>query len=133
QSLANSAGYDPAYGPGSSCTAENPSGQCVLPWGGATESVSSVALVANGVSFAVMTLIFTTIGSVVDYGFFGRWLLLIITLICWAAQFGIITLTSPSRWSPAMVLYMIGFISFNPTLVFYAAVFPPLARNTPHS
>jgi pyruvoyl-dependent arginine decarboxylase (PvlArgDC) len=32
-----------------------------------------------------------------------------------------------------MVLYMIGFISYGATLVFYAAVFPRLARNTQHS
>ena len=32
-----------------------------------------------------------------------------------------------------MALYMIGFISYGATLVFYAAVFPRLARNTPHA
>ena len=32
-----------------------------------------------------------------------------------------------------MALYMVGFISYGATLVFYAAVFPRLARNTPHS
>ena len=32
-----------------------------------------------------------------------------------------------------MVLYMIGFISYGATLVFYAAAFPRLARNTPHA
>ena len=68
QSLANAAGYDPVAGPGSSCTADDSSGQCVLPWAGGTKAVSSVVLVANGVSFAVMTLIFTTIGSAADYG-----------------------------------------------------------------
>lgn len=35
-----------------------------------------------------MTLIFTTIGSAADYGTFGRWLLLFLTVVCWAAQFG---------------------------------------------
>lgn len=53
QSLAFGAGYDPAQGPGSSCTSESASGRCVVPWGGGTKSVSSVVLVANGVSFAV--------------------------------------------------------------------------------
>ena len=53
QSLANAAGYDPAKGPGSSCSAEGSSGQCVLPWAGGHKTVSSVVLVANGVSFAV--------------------------------------------------------------------------------
>jgi uncharacterized membrane protein len=32
-----------------------------------------------------------------------------------------------------MALYMIGFISYGATLVFYAASFPRLARNTQHS
>lgn len=80
-----------------------------------------------------MTLIFTTIGSAADYGSFGRWLLLVITCICWGAQFASVSLTSPSRWGAAMALYMIGFISYGATLVFYAAVFPRLARNTHHS
>jgi len=71
--------------------------------------VSSVVLIANGTSFAVrhclspspislsafqvMTMIFTTIGSAADYGDFGRWLLLVVTLICWTAQFASISLT----------------------------------------
>lgn len=32
-----------------------------------------------------------------------------------------------------MGLYMLGFISYGATLVFYAALFPRLARNTPHA
>ncbi|KAG5349934.1 hypothetical protein C0989_001211 [Termitomyces sp. Mn162] len=36
----------------------------------------------------------------------------------------------PSRWGVAMALYMIGFISYGATLVFFAAAFPRLARNT---
>ncbi|KAG5349935.1 hypothetical protein C0989_001212 [Termitomyces sp. Mn162] len=109
QSLAFAAGYDPVKGPGSSCNADNASGRCVLPWAGGTKTVSSVVLVANGVSFAVhiflcflptvltltqvMTLIFTTIGSAADYGTFGRWLLFVITVICWAAQYSTMSLT----------------------------------------
>ena len=60
QSWATAAGFDPIAGPGSSCIAQNASGQCVVPWGtsGSTKSVSSVVLVANGVSFAVWRLIF---------------------------------------------------------------------------
>lgn len=40
---------------------------------------------------------------------------------------------APDRWGVAMALYMIGFISYGATLVFYAAIFPRLARNTPHA
>ncbi|KAI6135172.1 MFS general substrate transporter [Pisolithus thermaeus] len=133
QGLATSAGHDPIAGPGSSCTASNASGQCVLPWGAGTKSVASIVLLANGISFAIMTAIFTTIGSAGDYGTFGRWLLFVVTVVCWAAQYACMALTSPSRWQPAMVLYIVGFVSYGATLVFYAAAFPRLARNTPHS
>lgn len=111
QSLVTAAGYDPTRGPGSSCSA---SGQCVVPWGKGTKAVSSVVLIANGASFAVcfhsicilfqifmvvckiLTAIFTTIASAADYGTFGRWLLFVITCICWAAQFASMSLTSMS-------------------------------------
>ncbi|KAG2042064.1 MFS general substrate transporter [Suillus americanus] len=133
QGLATAAGYDPIAGPGSSCLATTASGQCVVPWGSGTKSVSSVVLIANGISFAMMTAIFTTIGSAADYGTFGRWLLLAVTVICWAAQYASMALTTPNRWVLAMVLYIIGFVSYGATLVFYAALFPRLARNTPHA
>ena len=32
-----------------------------------------------------------------------------------------------------MALFMVGFISYGATLVFYAAIFPRLARNTAHT
>jgi hypothetical protein len=94
QGLATAAGYDPVAGPGSSCLADTASGQCVVPWGSGTKSVSSVVLTANGVSFAIMTAILTTIGSAADYGTFGRWLLFAITVVCWAAQYACMALTS---------------------------------------
>ncbi|KAL4081450.1 autophagy-related protein 22-like protein [Scleroderma yunnanense] len=130
QNLATAAGHDPTVGPGSSCT---PTGQCVVPWGSGTKSVASVVLLANGISFAIMTAIFTTIGSAGDYGTFGRWLLVVVTVVCWAAQYACMALTSSSRWGIAMTLYIIGFVSYGATLVFFAAAFPQLARNTPHS
>ena len=43
-----------------------------------------------------MTAIFTTIGSAADYGTFGRWLLLILTVVCWGAQFASMSLTCAS-------------------------------------
>ena len=32
-----------------------------------------------------------------------------------------------------MALYIVGFVSYGATLVFFAALFPRLARNTPHA
>ncbi|KAF8512989.1 autophagy-related protein 22-like protein [Gautieria morchelliformis] len=133
QSLATAAGFDARLGPGNPCTVTTSSSMCLLPWGSGTKSVSSVVLVANGVSFAVMTALFTTIGSAADYGTFGRWLLLVVTVISWGAQFASISLTSPDRWGAAMGLFMISFVSYGATLVFFTALFPRLARNTPHA
>ena len=94
QLLTTEAGYDPVNGPGSSCTADDASGQCVVRWGpNRTKAVASVVLIANGISFAMMTLIFTTVGSAADYGTFGRYLLLVVTIVCWGAQFACMALT----------------------------------------
>ncbi|KAF8261789.1 MFS general substrate transporter [Lactarius quietus] len=133
QGLATAAGYDPVRGPGSSCLIPGASGKCVLPWGSGTKSVSSIVLVANGVSFAIMTLVYATLAPVADYRMIGRWLLIISTTICWAAQFASISLTSPSRWGAAMALYIISFASRGLTQSFYTAPFPHLARNTLHT
>ena len=97
--LATAAGYDPVAGPGSSCRSSTNSGQCVLPWMGGTKPVSSIFLIANGIGFAIMTVIFTTIGPVADYGTYGRWILLSLTVICWAAQYACMALTCTSRLS----------------------------------
>ncbi|KAF9244444.1 MFS general substrate transporter [Melanogaster broomeanus] len=133
QNIATAAGYDPVSGPGSSCLADTASGQCVLPWMGGIKSVSSIILIANGVSFAIMTVLFTSLSSACDYGTFGRWLLFVVTTICWASQYACLSLTSPDRWKLAMVLYIIGYVTFGATMSFYAAVFPRLARNTPRT
>jgi len=101
-----------------------------------------------------MTLLFTTLGSVADYGTNGRWMLLGCTVVCWASQFSLLSVkcTLPnfclhwcihhpsllsfkaeSDWPTAMGLYISGFVSFGCTLVLYLAMFPRLARNTQQS
>ena len=99
QRLATAAGYDPAVGPGSSCLSSTASGQCVLPWMGGTKPVASIILVANGISFAIMMAILTTIGPVADYGTFGRRILFAATIICWASQYTCMALTCTSPFS----------------------------------
>ena len=71
---------------------------------GGTKSIASVVLVANGFSFAIMTAIFTTIGSAADYGTFGRWLLFTVTVICWAAQYACMALTCASGLNPSIIV-----------------------------
>ncbi|KAJ5960364.1 uncharacterized protein N7479_007514 [Penicillium vulpinum] len=125
----NGAGHQPGSNPPKACT---DSSACVVPWVGGTRSVSSVVLIANGLCFTFMTVIFVWLGSAADYGTFGRWLLLALTVVCWALQYGMMSIRHPSQWPTAMGLYVVAYIAYGATLVFYAAVFPRLARYTPH-
>lgn len=120
---------------------------CNLNFGG-VKPVSSVVLVVNGISFAVMTMLFTTIGSCADYGIWNKWILIVATgepdvrtfhwltpsnselVICWASQFGWMGITHASQWQAAIAVYLLGYISYGVTLVFYSNIFPRLARNT---
>lgn len=123
------AGHIPDTNPPKPCT---DSSACVVPWAGGTRSTSSVVLIANGLCFAFMTVIFVWLGSAADYGSFGRWLLLVLTVICWALQYGMLSIRHPSQWATAMGLYVVSYIAYGATLVFYAAVFPRIARYMPH-
>ncbi|CAG8016248.1 unnamed protein product [Penicillium olsonii] len=125
----NGAGHQPDTNPPRACT---DSSACVVPWAGGTRSVSSVVLIANGLCFTFMTVIFVWLGSAADYGTFGRWQLLSLTVVCWALQYGMLSIRHPNQWPAAMAMYVVAYIAYGATLVFYAAVFPRLARYTPH-
>jgi len=72
------------------------------------------------------------LGSAADYGSFGRWLLLALTVVCWVFQYCMMAIRRPDQWPAAMVFYIIAYIAYGATLVFYAALFPRLARYMPH-
>ncbi|KAF8321694.1 hypothetical protein DL93DRAFT_2163290 [Clavulina sp. PMI_390] len=130
QGYATKAGYDPVRGPGSSCLDANASGNCVLPWLHGTKSVNSIILIANGLSFLFMSLIFTTLSPAADYGNIGKWALAGTTIVCLAAQFSFMSVTGPNDWRLAMGLYMVSFITCASTFAFLAATVVRLARNT---
>ena len=129
QSAITSAGYNPDIKPVSpgNCSA----GRCVVPWGNGTRNVNSVVLLANGITFSIMTFMFIWLGSAADYGSFGRWLLFTLTMICWTCQYGFMGVRGPDQWQASMALYIISYIAYGATLVFYAAIFPRLARWMP--
>lgn len=131
QSALTLAGHDPDIQPpiAGNCT----TGRCVVSVSpGVTRGVSSIVLLANGICFTVMTILFVWLGSAADYGSFGRHLLLVLTVLCWIAQSGFMFVKGAAEWKTAMCLYIISYISYGGTLVFYAAVFPRLARNVLH-
>ncbi|KAK7561016.1 hypothetical protein IWX47DRAFT_889115 [Phyllosticta citricarpa] len=130
QSALTSAGFDPDKHPREIGNCGD--GACVVPFGSGTRSVASVVLLANGLAFTVMTIIFVWLGSAADYGSFGRWLLLVLTVICWIFQYSMMSVKGAAQWHSAMGLYTVSYITYGATLVFYAAVFPRLARYMPH-
>ncbi|OJD36813.1 mfs general substrate transporter [Diplodia corticola] len=130
RSALTSAGHDPQISPPVAGNCGD--GACVVPWGKGTRSVASVVLIANGLCFAIMTLLFVWLGSAADYGSFGRWLLLVLTVICWVFQYGFMSVKGAQQWHTAMGLYIVSYIAYGATLVFYAALFPRLARYMPH-
>ena len=83
-----------------------------MAWGEGTKSVPGIILFANGICFAVMTVIFVIFGSAADYGSFGRWLLLFLTVVCWVFQYGMTFIRDPSQWPTGVVLYIISYISY---------------------
>ncbi|KAF7166956.1 hypothetical protein CNMCM6106_002571 [Aspergillus hiratsukae] len=97
----NGAGWQPGTNPRQPCTNTSP---CVVSWAGGTRSISSVVLIANGLCFTFMTVIFVWLGSAADYGSFGRWLLLALTVVCWALQYGMMAIRHPSQWPAAMAI-----------------------------
>ena len=103
-------GWDPAVFPIEKGNCGNAG--CVVAWGSGTKSVASVVLIANGLCFAIMTVIFVALGSAADYGNFGRWLLLFLTVVCWVFQYGMMAIRDPSQWPAAMVLYVIAYIAY---------------------
>lgn len=74
--------------------------------------MASVVLIANGICFAVMTVMFVGLGSAADYGTFGRWLLLVLTVICWVFQYGMMAIRRPEQWPAAMVIYIIAYVAY---------------------
>jgi Vacuole effluxer Atg22 like len=129
QATLNAAGFQPGTHPPKPCTDSSP---CVVPWIGGTRAVSSVVLIANGSSFTISSALFLWLGSAADYDGFDRWLLLALTVVCWVSQYGLMAIRSPSQWPAVTVMYAVGFIAYGTTLVFYAAIFPKLARYMPH-
>jgi len=74
QSYLNQAGRDSVTG--GPCT--DAQGVCNIKFAG-NRPVSSAILIIQGISFAIMTLFFTSIGSCADYGSWNKWILIVAT------------------------------------------------------
>ncbi|KAI8084945.1 autophagy-related protein 22-like protein [Halteromyces radiatus] len=138
QYMAQKGGFDPNSPPNARqpCNiALSNTSSCNVPWLNYTNGIPVVSMImyVTAISFGIQFLLFTTFGSLADYGRYNHYILIIATLISCAAQIlPIIFLNDDgSGWSGMMGLNIISMISYGTTLVFYAAAFPSLSDNLP--
>ncbi|KAI7886704.1 MFS general substrate transporter [Lichtheimia hyalospora FSU 10163] len=133
QYLAYRGGFDPeTHGP---CDVQNAIKPCHIRWLNTTNGlpVSSMMLYLQAIAFSIQFLLFTTFGSLADYGRWNRYILLIATVIACTTQILPIALVHDdgSNWGIMMAIFAVALISYGTTLVFYAAAFPTLSDNLP--
>ncbi|CAM0140589.1 hypothetical protein VKS41_006609 [Umbelopsis sp. WA50703] len=106
---------------------------CYVPWAGGSIPVASMLLYIQAIAFSIQFVLFTTFGSLGDYGRYNKWILLTSTIIGCVSQ--IIPMVwvnnDGSQWNGMMGMMCIALISYGASLVFYAAAFPLLADNLP--
>jgi len=102
-----------------------------LNFAGNPQSINSIVLKTNGISFALQSVLFLFIGSFADYGRWRPWILVFWTIVSWGVGFGWLGVHDPSKWQAGTALYIIGLIGYQLALTFWTAAFPRLARDTP--
>ncbi|KAI8089703.1 autophagy-related protein 22-like protein [Halteromyces radiatus] len=132
QSLAFQGGFvDPLHPEIKGCP--DSQGPCFVNWGVGSVPVQSMMLYLQAISFSIQFTLFTSFGSLADYGKWNRYILLTSTIITCACQILPIVLVNDdgTHWNGMLALDLIGLIAYGTTLVFYGAAFPTLSDNLP--
>jgi len=106
------------------------------------QSINSIVLKTNGISFALQAVLFLFIGSFADYGQWRPWILIFWTVLSWGVGFGWLGVHDGAKWQAGTALYILGrcflivtllikVIGYQLALTFWTAAFPRLARDTP--
>ncbi|CDH53492.1 mfs general substrate transporter [Lichtheimia corymbifera JMRC:FSU:9682] len=133
QYLAYRSGFNPATPDVRGCDLNDTMAPCNVHWLGGSIPVSSMVLYQQAIAFSIQFLLFTTFGSLADYGKWNRYILLLATVIGCASQIVPIALVNDdgSHWGAMMGIQIVALISYGTSLVFYAAAFPTLSDNLP--
>lgn len=84
------------------------SGHCFLTFAGTPQSINSIVLKTNGISFALQSALFLFIGSFADYGRWRPWILISWTVVSWGVGFGWLGVHDASKWQAGTALYILG-------------------------
>lgn len=135
QYLAYKGGFDPSTPDVKGCDIQDALKPCNVRWLNSPNGipVSSMLLYVQSIAFSIQFLLFTTFGSLADYGQWNRYILLGSTIIgCLFQALPIVLVNDDgSNWGVMMMFMCVALISYGTTLVFYAAAFPNLSDNLP--
>ncbi|CAO0802148.1 unnamed protein product [Mucor circinelloides] len=133
QSLAYNGGFYPETPNVKGCDVQDALRTCHVAWMGSSIPVSSMLLYVQAIAFSIQFALFTTFGSLADYGQWNRYILLGATFIGCTFQALPIVLVNDdgSHWNVMMGIMNIALISYGTSLVFYAAAFPNVSDNLP--
>lgn len=130
QYLAYKGGFDPSTPDVKGCDIQDALKPCNVRWLNSPNGipVSSMMLYVQSIAFSIQFLLFTTFGSLADYGQWNRYILLGSTIIgCFFQALPIVLVNDDgSHWGAMMVFMCVALIAYGTTLVFYGAAFPNL-------
>lgn len=101
-----------------------------MEFAGRPRSINSIVLLCNGISFAIQVLLFLTLGSFADFGYWRPNILIAMSIVAYGIGFGWLGVHRSDQWQIGVGLYIVGLIAYQVTLTFWTAAFPGLARNT---
>ncbi|CAO3618234.1 unnamed protein product [Mucor fragilis] len=134
QYLAYKGGFYPDTPNVRGCDTHDMDRSCYVSWSGTSGiPVSAMMLYVQAISFSIQFIIFTTFGSLADYGKWNRYILLVATIIGCVTQIVPVAFWNDdgSSWNAMLGIMILALISYGTTLVFYAAAFPTLSDNLP--
>ncbi|KAG2229081.1 autophagy-related protein 22-like protein [Thamnidium elegans] len=134
QYLAYKGGFYPDTPNVTGCDIHDDSKNCFVRWAGTSGiPVPSMMLYVQAISFSIQFALFTTFGSLADYGKWNKYILLAATIVGCATQIVPIAFykNDGSSWNAMVGIMILGLISYGTSLVFYGAAFPTISDNLP--
>ena len=113
-----------------SCS-DDPNGLCVVSFAGTVKTVNSVVLINLGIGFALQSVVFLFLGGLSDYGQYGSWVLIGLSIMSWGVQFGFLGVHDGRKHEAAFALSVLSSLGYQGCQSFWTAMFPRLARNLP--
>lgn len=129
QYLAYKGGYYPDTPTVQGCDIYNPDKNCYVRWSGTSGiPISAMMLYVQAISFSIQFFLFTTFGSLADYGKWNKYILLFATIVGCVTQIVPISFMNDdgSNWNVMAGIMILSWIVYGSSLVFYAAAFPTL-------